>query len=396
MMGKANERRRQRADEALAQALRRSEESDRLKSAFLANMSHEIRTPLNVILGYNEIIRQTAGADHPALGEMLDAIQRASERLVNTVHAALDLARLQSGSFECRRAPLDVAECIAEEVRCHEAIAKSKGLSLRFIAETAAVVSFDEYCLVKTVRALLDNAIKFTREGEVTVRLFREGRDQLLLEVRDTGIGIADSFLPRLLDPFTQEEDGDSRTFDGAGVGLALAKGMLELNGAHLSVASEKGRGTTVRVHFERRMDVTHPMVVPAAAGSDEGDKPVLLLVEDDLDCQVYVETILAHSYRVLKAATAGEVREALARHLGRIRGVLMDVTLPDGEDGLTLTRYLRSRPEWRDVPVVATTARELAEWRVEAFEAGCDAFLAKPFTPRQLLAVVDGFIGHR
>jgi len=394
-MGKTNERRR-RADDAVLQALRRSEQSDQLKSAFLANVSHEIRTPLNVIVGYNELVRETVGDDHPTLAPMLDAIRRASERLVNTVNGALDLARLQSGSFECRPMPLDVAACVGEEVRRYEPFARAKALTLRFAVETAAVVRFDEYCLGRTVRALVDNAIKFTPAGEVIVRLARDAHGELRLEVCDTGVGIADSFLSRIFDPFTQEDIGDARTFDGAGVGLALAKGMVELNGATLSVQSAKGSGTTIGIHFDPRMELSRPLVVPAAADVEGGDKPVLLLVEDDLDCQTYVEAILARSYHVLKAATAGEVREALACHLGRIQGVLMDVSLQDGEDGLTLARYLRSRPEWRDVPVVATTARELPEWRVEAFAAGCDAFLAKPFTPRQLLAVVEGFIGHR
>jgi CheY-like chemotaxis protein len=121
--------------------------------------------------------------------------------------------------------------------------------------------------------------------------------------------------------------------------------------------------------------------------------KPMVLVVEDDTDNQLYVETILGRSYRILSASTGEELRDALAGHVGEICAVLMDVTLHGKEDGLSLTRYLRSRPEWRDVPVVATTAHDLPEWRLEAFEAGCDAFLSKPFTPRQLLSIVDGFV---
>jgi PAS domain S-box-containing protein len=385
---------RKRAEEVLKEALRKSEQSDHLKSAFIANMSHEIRTPLNIILGYNEIIRETVAARDPSLDEMVDSIQRASERLLNTIHGVLDLAKLQSDSLDCRPAPLELEKVIAEQVRRFEPRARQKGLSLASsIDAIGAVVRFDEYCLAKALHNLLDNAIKFTPNGEVSLRLYRDDRDELLLDIRDTGIGIAETYLSRLFEPFTQEDSGDARSFEGTGIGLAVTKGLLERNGAQLSIASGKGQGTMFRIRFDPQTEVSPSTGADAAAADPEGRKPMVLVVEDDADSQLYVETILGRSYRILMAATGQEVRDALAEHVGEIRAVLMDVSLRAGEDGLSLTRYLRSQSDWRDVPVVATTAHDQPEWRLEAFEAGCNAFLSKPFTPRQLLAVVDGFV---
>ena len=386
---------RKRAEGALKEALRKSEQSDQLKSSFLANMSHEIRTPLNVILGYNEIIREAVAPRDPSLGEMIDAIQRASERLLGTVHGVLDLAKLQSGSLDCHPTPLELTRVIAELMRRFQPRARLKDLSLTSSIEVeGAVVLFDEYCLSTALHNLLDNAIKFTTTGEVSLRLYRGVRDELLLEIRDTGLGIAETYLPRLFEHFTQEDSGDARSFEGTGVGLAVTKGLLEHNRAEVSMQTAKGKGTTFRIRFDPLTEVHSS---PGADGTKppglDNGKPMVLVVEDDTDNQLYVETILGRSYRILSASTGQELRDALTGHVGEIRAVLMDVTLRGKEDGLSLTRYLRSRPEWRDVPVVATTAHDLPEWRLEAFEAGCDAFLSKPFTPRQLLSIVDGFV---
>jgi len=248
---------RRRAEAALQVAFKKAEESDRLKTAFLGSMSHEIRTPLNVILGYNELIRESLHQDGDgANASLLDAVRRASERLTHTIHGILDLAQLQSGSFEIRPASLELAKVIENELEQFRAAAASKGLSLSCqIDEPRAVVHCDEYCFVEALRHLLDNAIKFTAQGKVSVRLFRGQGGRISLEVHDTGIGMSESYLSRLFQPFSQEQVGNSRPFEGAGVGLAVAKGLLELNGAQMSVESLKGRGATFRICFNPKTE---------------------------------------------------------------------------------------------------------------------------------------------
>jgi PAS domain S-box-containing protein len=384
---------RRKSEETLLEALQKSEESDWLKGNFLATMSHEIRTPLNIILGYTELL---GSDDDGESAELVQAIRRASHRLINTVHGMLDLAKLQSSSFECRPVDLNLPKLVQEHVQPFLAMARRKGLGLSCAFEAPdAEVRFDEYCLTKALESLVDNAVKFTPRGEITVRIVRDPLDHLRLEVQDTGIGISAEHLPRLFEPFAQEAAGDSRPFEGAGVSLAVAKGLVELNGGRITVESEKGMGTTFAIHFDRGSEVlTSPgQAGNGASANGKAVKPTILVVEDDEASQIYVDTILRGSSRLLMASTAGEARQILAREQGKIRLVLMDVSLKGDEDGLDLTRHIRSQTPLRDLPVIATTAHALQEWRLRAAEAGCSGFLSKPFSPKQLLAAVEGFL---
>lgn len=226
--------------------------ASRLKSAFVANMTHEIRTPLNVILGYADLmaerlleLRDESGAQYA------DSIRRAGIRLLATIGAILDLSRIESGAYELRPAPIRLAAIVERHVRDLDVLAQRKGIGLECRIETpGATVLFDEHCLSNTVTNLLQNAIKFTDSGRVVVRIHNDAEGRVCLEVADTGVGIDPAYLPNLFEPFSQEAAGNNRRFEGAGLGLALVKRYVELNGAVVDVVSEKNHGTTFRVHF--------------------------------------------------------------------------------------------------------------------------------------------------
>jgi PAS domain S-box-containing protein len=243
---------------ALREALHRAQESDRLKTAFLANVSHEFRTPLNVIVGYSDVLRSELSAeDQAARKPLFDGIRRASDRLIQTVHSVLDVAKLEAKTFEMKTERVALRSVIEEQVSVFQARAGQKGLRLVVeLTEPQAAVTFDRYCLSTALRHILDNAVKFTEAGAVTLRLGRDADGRVLLEVRDTGIGIDASFQARLFQPFSQERSGYARPFEGSGLGLALAKRFFELGGAELSLESAKGKGTTVRVRFEQAIEV--------------------------------------------------------------------------------------------------------------------------------------------
>ncbi len=227
-------------------------ESARLKSLFLATMSHEIRTPLHIILTYTSVIELNLArsGDERQMRALL-AIKRAGERLSRTVDHILDTSRLEAGAFEVKRAPVDVAAAAARLVDDFRPLAKEKGLELTFQADPAhAVLIFDEYCLNQALSNLLDNAIKFTHSGRISVSFSRGPDQRMQLEVRDTGVGIDPQFLPRIFEPFSQEELEYSRRYQGAGLGLALVKRYLALNDAEISVNSEKGHGTAFLIRF--------------------------------------------------------------------------------------------------------------------------------------------------
>ncbi|MGH7899941.1 MAG: ATP-binding protein [Candidatus Binatia bacterium] len=377
-------------------------ESVRLKSAFLANMSHEIRTPLNIILGYSELL-EDASRENPAFRDdgAFDSIKRAGMRLVETIDGILDLSRIETGAFELHRVPVSVPEFITRCVKDARILAEKKDLTLVCeIEESNATVAFDQHCLSQALMNLLSNAIKFTSAGRITVRLARAASGILELSVEDTGVGIAKNYLLRLFRAFSQEDSGMTRRFEGSGLGLALVKSYVELNGASVAATSEKGVGSRFVIRFaaesevpavpqapERVRRAAFPEVQPPAPVSDH---PTVLVVEDDPDSQDFMKRILAGEYDVILAAGAEEARLALAAHGKRIRAILMDVALRGGDDGLTLTRWLRRTEQWAAVPIIATTAHTLPDDRMQAYEAGCTAYLAKPMSRKELLRVLN------
>ena len=243
---------RKRAQHELERGRDAALEASRQKSAFLASMSHELRTPLNVIRGHTAIIAKHLRLSGDATQQpSVEAISRAIERLLATIRDILDLSRIESGSFEIDPQPIDLDAFLRRHVADFEVLAQEKGLSLTCSTEASgAVVPFDEYCLAQTLANLIQNAVKFTEKGGVSVILGRDEDGDPCVEIHDTGIGMEPAYLARLCDPFSQEDVGFSRRTEGAGLGLSLVRNYVELNGARMSVESVKGQGSTFRVHF--------------------------------------------------------------------------------------------------------------------------------------------------
>ena len=246
------------ADLELARARDAALESTRLKSAFLANTSHEIRTPLNVILGYTDLVGEHLAdiGDHTQ-DAYLEALGRAGRRLLKTIQQILDYSRMEARALTFNPSAIALAPFIEDQAHDFNVLAAEKGLKLRLeIAESDATVRFDEYCLQSALSNLLQNAIKFTDRGEIVLGLDRDSTGTLKLEVRDTGIGIDNDYLPRLFEPFSQEQTGHHRRFEGAGLGLAFARKCVELGGARISAVSRKGEGSIFTIAFSRACEI--------------------------------------------------------------------------------------------------------------------------------------------
>ena len=244
-------------EEAIAHARDAALETVRLKSAFLANMSHEVRTPINIIVGYSDLVAEylTERGDD-SQKEFLGAITRAGRRLLRTIDGVLDYSKLSSGTLETAPQMIRLRSLIERQLDLVDADAASKKLTINYENEASdAEVWFDEYCLGHALLNLLENGIKFTNQGGLRVRVYREAGGSLCIDVGDTGIGIDPAFLPRLLEAFAQEEMGFTRRFEGAGLGLAVAKGYLERHGARLTATSVKGVGSVFTITFPRVID---------------------------------------------------------------------------------------------------------------------------------------------
>lgn len=245
---------RQQASEEILAAKERAEQADEMKKAFIANMSHEVRTPLNIILGYLVLVTELADPEvNEEVHEFFHAIEDATARLIRTVDSIMNISRFQANDIAIEQVPLRLDKLVNNCMEKFRRLAEEKELLLEFQNSLGEVeVLADQNYLTESLDHLIDNAIKFTPSGKVTVQLERSEDDGPLLSISDTGIGISKEFLNRMYEPYVQEDTGYDRGYEGIGLGLTLVKLYIEAHGASIDVASRKGEGTTFSVQFPR------------------------------------------------------------------------------------------------------------------------------------------------
>lgn len=230
-----------------------AEKSDNLKTEFLAQMSHEIRTPLNTILSVINLLKEEFDIrTDKNLDMSFKIIENGSKRLIRTIDLILNMSQLQSGNYETNPTYIDLEKDVIEIILLDFfTIAKEKKIDLSFENHNVSEkVKADPVMLSQIFFNLIDNAIKYTPSGSVRIYLFKDEKGKICVEIADTGIGISDDYLPLLFTPFSQEQTGYTRAFDGNGLGLALVKKYADLNNAEIQVKSKKGQGSTFQVKF--------------------------------------------------------------------------------------------------------------------------------------------------
>lgn len=239
----------------LVQALDKAKESDRLKSAFLAQMSHEIRTPLNVILPSIKLMAEDLGSEDKEMASILNAVENAGKRLHRTIDMILSMSAVQSGNFKPRFETFDIAEEIKNLSQEFAQITRDKGLKLYYTNNTSSSqISADKYTIGQIFQNLIGNAVKYTHSGYVSISLEDCDDNNIVIKVEDSGIGISSKYLNNLFSPFSQEDSGQTRKYEGNGLGLALVKEYVNLNKGQISVQSEKYKGTVFSVIFEKKL----------------------------------------------------------------------------------------------------------------------------------------------
>lgn len=385
-------------------------ELNAFKDRFFANVTHEFRTPITVIQG----LAGQLGADTTAPAEVQGkaaVIQRNSQRLLGLVDQVLDLTRLEHGRLELDRRPGQLRAYLRRILRAHHSLAGVRGLRLDVeVTGDDVIVLYDAERLRQIADNLVGNALKFTPPaGVVTVRAIIASHVlcDLTLEVSDTGPGMAEADLPRIFDRFFQSESHDRIASGGTGIGLALVKELVDAMGGKVLVESELGKGAcfTVKLSLEyaepgqvaqpadeEQVPVSTQEPAPVAeARTFDGDRPVLLVVEDDPDVGDYIMDCVSAQHHVLRARD-GDQGLAMAReHIPDL--ILSDVMMP-GMDGFALCHALKGDALTSHIPVAMLTARSDQPSRLEGITRGADAYLVKPFDERELLAVLENL--HR
>jgi PAS domain S-box-containing protein len=245
-----------RVQKELVEALNKAEESDRLKSAFLAQMSHEIRTPLNVILTSIPLIADEISSEDAELKTILDSVKSAGKRLQRTIDMILSMSSVQSGNYKATFEKFDLIYDLKRMVNEFKSLSDEKGLDLKFThSEANSFVTADRYTVNQVFQNLINNAIKYTIKGYVEVYVKNQLDDKVKVEIRDSGIGMRPEYLEKIFMPFSQEDSGYKREFEGNGLGLALVKKYIELNRAEIHVESEKNIGSVFSVVFDTKLN---------------------------------------------------------------------------------------------------------------------------------------------
>ncbi len=384
-----------------ADAYDQVQRANRLKDEFLATLSHELRTPLNAVLGYVRMLRTGALPDSRRAAA-LDTIERNASSLNQLVEDVLDVSRIEAGKIRLNVQPVDVAAVAQAAMATVAPAADARGVRLDAVLDgQVPPVSGDPERLQQIAWNLVSNAVKFTpRGGRVQVRVARID-SHVEIAVSDTGIGIAEEFLPHVFERFRQADSRFAREFGGLGLGLAITRHLVEMHGGTIVAQSEgRGRGTTFRVLLppvivHQRATSAGPIGHPR--GCDEQESQPLadlagvrvLVVDDDADALRLLCEVLEAAGAEVVAVTSGEA--ALAAIAQDTPDALVsDIGMP-GMDGFDLIRQIRGMGDarCRNVPAAALTAYARSQDRTRALESGFHMHLAKPINPAELAAAV-------
>lgn len=247
-----------RAQQELIKALERAEQSDKLKTAFLAQMSHEIRTPLNVILTSMPLFEELIPQGDDEMKIILDSVKSAGKRLHRTIDMILNMSSVQSGNYKPHYESFSLSDDLNKLTKEFYSLSEEKGLTLNFTNLAGSTfITADRYTVNQIFQNLIGNAIKYTQKGFIDVILREQPNKKLKVEVRDTGIGMSKEYLQNIFTPFSQENTGHKREYEGNGLGLALVKKYAEINHAEIHVESEKGKGSVFSVVLDREIDLS-------------------------------------------------------------------------------------------------------------------------------------------
>jgi PAS domain S-box-containing protein len=380
---------RKQAQEELLKAKEKAEASDKLKSAFLSNISHELRTPLNSIIGFSEMITQMDSSEDDRI-EFGKMIKKSSSRLINTITSYMDISMIVSGLTEINYRHISLRQFLEKINNQTVEICNNGNLTLEIIKNASledVQILTDESLLTKIFSHLIDNAIKFTKKGSITIsHKLKNGFH--LFSVSDTGSGISQESLSVIFEAFTQADTSTSRGYEGSGLGLSIARGFVKLLGGEIWVESVRNEGSTFYFTIpEKSVPKTNPTGIFVPEKSSSNTEPTILVAEDDDSNYKYLEIVLRKaSFNVLRAKNGFETVEMCRSH-HNISILLTDLKMP-GMDGFESTRQIRKfLPH---LPIIALSGYVSSEDENAALSAGCNGYIVKPVSKSKLLETIN------
>jgi PAS domain S-box-containing protein len=384
--------------EALIKANIESEASSRLKSSFLANISHEIRTPLNSVVGFANLLLAN-NLTQEVREDYIEHINYNSEKLLQIIGDIIDLSRLESSQIEISYEETSLSAIINEIIEeARQVIRRNEkpiilNVNNKF-ADSGDLIFTDRIWLKRVLNHLMDNAVKFTLDGSIEFSYMREN-DKIFFKIKDTGIGINKENLGRIFEEFRQEVDGHHRPFEGLGIGLTLAKEVVERMGGKIFVQSEKGIGSEFSFSIPYR-PAGSPKTRIVPVNAERIQSPIdwsykkCLLVDDNKDVLIYLHRILIDTGVSVITARSGFEAIELIKAIPDIDVVLLDMQMPE-MNGIEATKEIRKIR--KNLPIIAQTAFIFEDDKDIILEAGCDACLIKPIRKEHLLAVMSDFV---
>jgi len=385
------------AEKELIKAKEKAEESDRLKSAFLANMSHEIRTPMNGILGFAQLL-ETPMLTGDKQKMYIHYINQSGKRMLNIINDLISISKIEAGLTDISVSELNVNKQIEDIYTFFKPEAEQKGLKLLFknsLPTKETTIYTDREKVYSILTNLVKNAIKFTRQGFIEFGYEKKGK-YLEYFVKDTGVGIQIPHKVFIFERFRQSSESLNRGYEGAGLGLSIAKSYVEMLGGEIWVKSEVGIGSVFYFTIPcNPVPETKPVianVVPVRTDGIQDRKLKILIAEDDENSDLFITIALEKINHELFHATTGIEAIEACRNNPDIDLVLMDIRMPE-MNGYDATRKIRQFN--KDVVIIAQTAHALLGDKEMALEAGCDDYISKPIQVDKLIALVFKHLEH-
>lgn len=391
-----------------------------MKSNFFSNVSHEFRTPLTLILGPIKILKSSV--KNAKMGYHLDAMERNANRLLSLINQLLDLSKLESGNPILEVAESDIVSVVKGVTMSFQSKAEAKKIELAVASDLEHLqVYFDREKVETILINLITNSFNFTPDkGEIKVSLEvvqdAHHNKQCKIVVKDSGRGIPNEDIDTVFNRFYQSTNHQDGQYDGSGIGLALTKELVELHKGSINASSKEGQGTEITVmlplgksHFSEEelakasekksselsdvLDITNEQIEYVPTNTPEDSSPILLLIEDNADVMQYVKEILGNTYQILEAKDGEMGIEVAKEHIPDL--IISDVMMPK-KNGYEVCEALKQDERTSHVPIILLTAKASLDDKMQGLQTKADAYLTKPFVPKELLVRVQNLIDSR